>query len=103
MAEETITLTTPVKVKYKRRKHPRIFRIWDSSLLNTAMIQASDIKSNIEKISIEQKQTLAEMKPALLPTSILYHLANSYLILYEAQMKEGLIQTGSPKIQPTLH
>jgi hypothetical protein len=94
------------KIEYKKKRFTnqrRRFRIWDSSALNLAMIQASEIKANLETICTTNNINLTEMKPTLIPSAMLYHLVESYLVLYKSTLNEDLIKTGNPKTNPTTH
>jgi hypothetical protein len=97
------TITRPVKVEYKKRKSIRAFKIWDSQILNTAMVHAAEILEQLERDADIQQIDPMELAPTLIPTPVLYLLADSYLHSYKALLKESLLNTGNPTSNPNIH
>lgn len=98
------TITKPVKVTIKpKRKNPRAFRVWESDILNQTMVLAMELQARLEDISVKEEVTLEEMKPSMMSSSSLYVLADSYLALYNASLREGLIRTANLTNHPQIH
>lgn len=97
-------ITKPVKVSIKpKRKNPRAFRIWESDILNQTMVLAMEIQARIEETSKKDGLPLEEMNPSMMSSHSLYVLTDSYLALYNALMREGLIRTANLTNHPQIH
>jgi hypothetical protein len=70
-------------------------RIWEDTLLSTAVKHCLQLKENIEELAQETLTQPHDMPHSLVPTDILYNIANSYSILYEILLQEDLKQTGN--------
>lgn len=93
-----------VEIRYKKSRNPRAADLRNTGYLYTAMQQASQIKHDLEKISVDEQKPLSEIKPTLIPSDMLWFLADTYIDAYKLLMKERLIKSGNiHKIQPTLH
>lgn len=98
------TLSVPVKVEYKKpRKSIRAFKIWDSQILNTAMVHSAEILEQIEANADTLGIDPMELPPTQIPTPVLYLLADSYLHAYKALLKESLLNTGNHTSNPNIH
>jgi len=96
-----------VEITYKQRKtspNPRAAKLRETGYFYTAMQQAAQLKYELERLSREQQIQLSDMKPTLIPTDMLWFLADSYLDSYNLLLKENLIKSGNiSKISQTIH
>jgi len=98
---EKLTLTT--KVEYKKRRNPRAFKLWDSSVFGAIMIHAAEIKSKIEVASQTADKPVDELESTSIDTELLYIIVDGYLDMYKKLLSESLIKTGNIKSNPNLH
>jgi hypothetical protein len=73
-------------------------RIWEDYLLSAALKHCVQLRDNIEELAQETKTQPYEMPASLVPTDLLYNLANSYTILYEVLLQQDLKETGNTHI-----
>jgi len=96
-----------VEITYKRRKtspNPRAAKLRETGYFYAAMQQAAQLKYDLEKLSLEKQIPLADMKPTLIPTDMLWFLVDTYLDSYNLLQKENLIKSGNiSKISQTIH
>lgn len=93
-----------VEIRYKKSRNPRAADLRNTGYLYTAMQQASQIKYDLEKIAEKENIPLGELKPTVIPSEMLWFLADTYLDAYKLLMEERLIKSGNiHKIQPTLN
>ena len=98
---ETLTLTT--KVEYKKRRTPRAFKLWDSAVLYSTMINAAEIRAKIEEASAKVQKPIDELNPTTINTELLYKITDNYLHLYRKLLSESLLKTGNIKTNPNIH
>lgn len=70
-------------------------RIWEDYLLSAALKHCVQLKENIEELAIETKTQPYDLPNSLVPTDLLYNLANSYTMLYEVLLQQDLKETGN--------
>lgn len=99
----TITLKNKPTIKYKRTRNPRPFKVWESEVLTGIAYNATEVKHQIMKLSVEQNKALVDMNHFAVKALDLYALVDNYLIMYNMLLKEGLIQSGTGISPKSLH
>lgn len=91
-------------IKYKVSRNPRAAKLWNTSYLYNAMLQATQLKQDIEKVALEKESSIEDLDPTLIPTQLLWFIVDSYIDSYTMLMKESLIKSGNiHKISPTIN
>lgn len=97
------TITLNSKILYKKRRNPRAFKLWDSEVLTTLMVHASEVKAKLEEASVEKNVPVEELGSITINSELLYLLTEGYQDLYTKLLAENLIKTGNIKSNPNIH
>ena len=89
------TITLDAKVKYKRKKNPRRFNIWDNEVINKVLQPTIDIHHMLKEDD--------EAEMINVDAVFMHDLCASYIALYAKALDESLILTANPKGSTTLN
>jgi hypothetical protein len=85
--------------------NPRKLRVWDSKALTQILQVVTQFQEKIYGVisNMEKGTDVSALPPSLVPTDMLFDIAECYIAMYEILETEHLIKSGNAKPTTTIH